>query len=182
MRSSFAALRASASPRFRRTLLTRPVSGSLSGTTMPLTSGKLCSHIGSWITIGTRSQRCSNAASHTSFDGAGTKSESRKTNVPGVTARRCSARCTIERSSQSRRAAVLQRPQALVLELDELALALRLAPVRVAVGVVQVSDEAAGRARTREDELDGVAASPAACRARGAATRSAPSAGAGRRR
>ena len=65
------------------------------------TSGKLCSQVGSWITTGTMSQRCSTAASHTSLDGGGMKSESTKTNVPGVTARVCAARCSIERSSQS---------------------------------------------------------------------------------
>ena len=43
--------------------------GSRSGTTMPLTSGKLCSHIGSWMTTGTMSHRCSSAASQTSSRG-----------------------------------------------------------------------------------------------------------------
>ena len=125
---------------------------------MPLTSGKLCSQIGSWITTGTRSQRCSIAVSHTSSDGAGTKSESTKTNVPGVTARRCSARC-VERALEP----VASGPpysddqSRSSLELDQLPLALRLTPVRVPVGVVEVADEAAGGARTREDELDDVA-------------------------
>ena len=67
--------------------MTRPVRGSRSETTILLTSGKLCSQVGSWITIGTTSQRCSAAISHVSLDGAGRKSESRKTKVPGVTAR-----------------------------------------------------------------------------------------------
>ena len=156
MRSSFAALRASASPRFRRTLLTRPVSGSRSGTTMPLTSGKLCSQTGSWITIGTRSQRFSNAASHRSCRRSRNEVGEQEDERAGRD------RTPVLREVRDRalepvvQAAVLQRPQALVLELDELALALRLAPVRVAVGVVEVADEATGRARAREDELDGV--------------------------
>src|SRR5688572_17442814 len=52
------------------------------------------------------------------------------------------------------RTAVLQRPQALVAELDELAISLRLTPVRIAVRVVEVADEPSRGARAREDQLD----------------------------
>ncbi len=61
VRASLAALRAAASFLVNRTGTTRPVRGSRSGTTIPLTSGKLCSHVGSWMTTGTTSHRCSSA-------------------------------------------------------------------------------------------------------------------------
>ena len=82
------------------------------------------------------------------------KSESKKTNVPGVTARVCDARCSTERSSQSGGPAVLARPEALVSDLDQLPLPLRLPPVRIAVRIVEVADEAARRACAGEHELD----------------------------
>ena len=80
---------------------TRPVSGSRSGTTIPLTSGKLCSQTGSWITTGTTSQRCSTAVSQVSRDGGTMKSESTKTKLPAETIRRCSKRCSRPRSTPS---------------------------------------------------------------------------------
>jgi hypothetical protein len=48
----------------------------------------------------------------------------------------------------------LGRLQPLVTELDELALALRRAPVRVAVGEVEVADVSARGAGARKDEVD----------------------------
>ena len=53
-----------------------------------------------------------------------------------------------------RRASVFRRPQPLVANLDQLALPLRLPPVRVAVRVVEIADEAAGCPCAREHELD----------------------------
>jgi hypothetical protein len=53
------------------------------------------------MTTGTTSQRCSAAVSQRSWEGDGMKSESTKTNVPALAARRRSPRYAIERSSQS---------------------------------------------------------------------------------
>ena len=100
-RSSLARRRAATSFFVRRTCVIRPLRGSRSGTTIPLTSGKLCSQTGSWITTGTTSQRCSTAVSQVSREGGSRKSEKTKTKLPAVTLRRCSKRCSSERSTPS---------------------------------------------------------------------------------
>ena len=155
--------------------------GSRSDTTILLTSGKLCSHVGSWITIGTTSQRCSAAISQVSLDGAGRKSESRKTNVPGVTARGYDASWSIERSSQSAGPVELRRPELWIAHLDHLPIALRRPPVRVTVGVVEIADVAAGGTGAREDQLDDGPHRAAACPATETVRRTATSADDGRR-
>ena len=55
-----------------------------------------------------------------------------------------------------RRPVVLGRPEPLIAELDHLPVALRLAPMGVAVRVVQVADEAARSPGARENQLDDV--------------------------
>ena len=77
---------------------------------------------------------------------------------------------------------VLGRPEALVADLDHLPLALRLAPVRVAVRVVQVPDEAAGGAGARENQLHDVPHRLWLVEPGQRRERSTTSAGAGRRR
>ena len=110
----------------------------------------------------------------TSEGGGGMKSESTKTNVPAVTERRCSTRWARERVSQSGGALKSSDSRPLVLELEQLPLDLRWAPVEVAVRLVEIADEASGqrRSRGRARRCD---ASPAACRAMGAAHGKPPS-------
>ena len=61
---------------------TRPVLGSRRGTTIPPTSGKLCSQVGSWMTTGTTSQRCSSAVSQTLAAAARRSPRARRRSCP----------------------------------------------------------------------------------------------------
>ncbi len=156
LRASFAARRACASFLRRRTGTTRPERGSRRDTTMPLTSGKPCSHVGSWMTTGTRSQRCSSAVSHTLVGRQRQEVGEDEDERPGRHRARV-RRQVLERALQPvGRACVLRRPEPWVAELDHLPLPLRLPPVRIAVRVVQVADEAAGDACAGENQLHDV--------------------------
>ena len=152
-RSSLARRRAATSFFVRRTCVIRPLRGSRSGTTIPLTSGKLCSQTGSWITTGMTSQRCSTAVSHVSRDGGSRKSEKTKTKLPGG-----DVAAMLEEVLERALDAVGRRAPAglvgpLLAQVGEPALAARRQPERLAVRVVEVADEAAGLGGARDDDV-----------------------------
>ena len=152
-RSSFARRRAAASFFVSRTCVTGRCAGSRSGTTIPLTSGKLCSQTGSWITTGTTSQRCSTAVSHVVARGRVEEVREDEDEAAGGDVAAVLEE-VLERALDAvgRRApAGVRRP--LLAQVGEPALAARRQPERLAVGVVEVADEAARRGRARDDDV-----------------------------
>ena len=127
-------------------------SGSTYGTTTPLTSGKLCSQIGSWTITGTISKRRSSASSHSSRVGRDEEVRDDEDERPGR-----EVALVLGEVAQTAQQRVLRRTEA-ALELRGAVRmrAARRVPVRVAVRLVEVAEQAACGGRARADERDGV--------------------------
>ena len=177
------AARSSDSPSRRRTSRTRP-SAPASGTTMPSTGGKLCSHIGSWTTTGTMSQRCSTTRSQTSRGGETRKSERTNRKLPLGIERRWPSRnssASVRLSSGARYVGVQQVPLA---DRPGLAARGRRPPERRlrALREVEVADEPARLGDAVRDHASRRRAAPRPSAATGRRATRAPSRAAGRRR
>ena len=118
-----------------------------------------------------------------SVDGTGRKSERTKTKVRAVTARGCTARC-VDRPLEPVRRRLRTRSTSSRSSRSSMSLRSPFGGRQcgVAVGVVEVADEAAAPPRRSRGRARRPSASPRACRATAAAARSTPSPAVGRRR